>query len=144
MSRATPKMRDLAARLIAERAKANPSSGPSPPAGFHVCESLRPHLAALMGKGGFQALLSRALAVAAAEMGCLRVVKVNADGNLEGWEKAEGQPAEELTEAGVLLVAQLLGLLVAFIGDSLTLRLVREVWPKESLDDLNITPGDRS
>jgi hypothetical protein len=138
-------MRDLAARLIACEANGNPSSVPNPPAVFHVCERLRPHLAALMGKGGFHAVLSRALAVAGAEVRWLRVVKVNADGVLEGWEQAEKQvDAEEPTEAGALLVAHLLGLLVAFIGDNLTLRLVRDVWPKLSLEDLNFTNGDPS
>jgi len=136
MSRATPPMRDLAARLIAYEAKANPPSVPNPPAVFHVFEKLRPQLAVLMGKGGFHAVLSRALAVAGPEVRWLRVVKVNADGVLEGWEQSEGEEgAEGTTEAGALLVAHLLGLLVAFIGDNLTLRLVREVWPKVSLDD---------
>jgi hypothetical protein len=31
----------------------------------------------------------------------------------------------------------LLGLLVAFIGENLTVRLLREVWPKVPLDDLD-------
>lgn len=138
-------MHDLAARLIAHEAKGNPSSAPNPPAVFHVCERLRPHLAALMGKGGFHAVLSRALAVAGAEAQWFRTVKVNADGVLEGWNKAEGQEdGEKPTVAGALLVAQLLGLLVAFIGDNLTLRLLREVWPKVSLEDLKFTPGDHS
>ncbi|MEP6672289.1 MAG: hypothetical protein ABJF10_24205 [Chthoniobacter sp.] len=145
MSQATSQMRDLAARLIACEANGNSSSVPNPSAVFHVCERLRPHLAALMGKGGFHAVLSRALAVAATEVRWLRVVKVNADGMLEGWEQAEKQvDAKEPTEAGALLVAHLLGLLVAFIGDNLTLRVVRDVWPKLSLEDLNFTTGDHS
>jgi len=37
----------------------------------------------------------------------------------------------------VTLLAQLLGLLVTFIGEALTVRLVREVWPKVPLDDLD-------
>ena len=35
---------------------------------FLVCEKLRPHLAMLMGNAGFRALLSRALALAKAEV----------------------------------------------------------------------------
>jgi hypothetical protein len=35
----------------------------------------------------------------------------------------------------------LLGLLVAFIGEDLTLRLVREVWPKLSLNNLDFGKG---
>jgi hypothetical protein len=44
---------------------------------------------------------------------------------------------DELLEGGVVLVAQLLGLLTAFIGQTLTLRFVREIWPEVPLDDLN-------
>lgn len=95
-----------------------------------------------MGKGGFRAVLSRALAVAGEEVPWLTALEVNADGALEGWKKAEVPPAaKELTEGGVLLIAQLLGLLVAFIGENLTLRLVRDAWPKLSFDDLKITKG---
>jgi hypothetical protein len=96
----------------------------------------------LMGKGGFHAVLSRALAVASAEVEGLVALRVHVDGPLEGWDKAGAQvDAKERMEAGVILVAQLLALLVAFIGDDLTLRFVRDVWPKASLDDLNSTKG---
>ena len=62
---------------------------------------------------------------------------------MEGWDKPEGQVApKEAVESGVLLAAQLLGLLVAFIGENLTLRLVREVWPKLPLENWNFTQKD--
>ncbi len=35
-----------------------------------------------------------------------------------------------LLDAGVILVAQLIGLLVAFIGEKLTLQLLLDIWPK--------------
>jgi len=143
MSRATPQMRSVAARLIAAETKGKHSSDSAPPRAFHICEKLRPHLAMLMGKAGFRAVLSRALVVASAEVPWLTTVQVNADGALEGWDKPEAQvDAEVLKESGVLLVAQLLGLLVAFIGENLTLRLVGDVWPKLSLEDLSSTQGD--
>jgi len=41
------------------------------------------------------------------------------------------------------LVSQLLSLLVAFIGANITLRMVREVWPKLSLNDLEFSKGDK-
>jgi hypothetical protein len=44
----------------------------------------------------------------------------------------------------VALLAQLLGLLVAFIGESLTLRLVREVWPPVTLGNLNASKDDKN
>ena len=48
---------------------------------------------------------------------------------------------DELFEGGVVLVAQLLGLLAAFIGEDLTLRFVREVWPDVPLNNLDFGKG---
>jgi len=137
MNRATVQMRNFAKRLIAYEMGGNKSSGIKPPAAFLVCEKLRPHLAILAGSGGFQALLSRAFALANPEVPWLRTVHIKADGSLEGLEELQAQlDRDELFDGGVVLVAQLLGLLVAFIGENLTLRLLREVWPKVPLDDL--------
>ncbi len=95
-----------------------------------------------MGPTGFRALLTRALALSAAEVSWLRAVQIKADGSLAGWEAPPApQDADELREGGVVLLAQLLGLLVLFIGGVLTVRLVREVWPKVRLDDLNFGNG---
>ena len=80
MSRATPKLLDLAARLIVYEAKISKSSGTSPLAAFPVTEKLRPHLATLMGTLGFRALLTRSLALAGAEVPWLRTLKPQVDG----------------------------------------------------------------
>ena len=62
----------------------------------------------------------------------------------KGWRNlTRNVNPEELFEGGVVLLAQLLGLLVAFIGESLTLRLVREVWPQLPLDDLDFGKGEQ-
>jgi hypothetical protein len=135
MSRATPKTRDLAERLVACETKANKSSETRTLAAFLIGEKLRPNLATLVGNAGFRALLSRALALANAEVPWLRALHVKADGSFEGLDELEAQvDPDEIFEGGIVLLAQLLGLLVAFIGEDLTLRLVREVWPKLSLD----------
>jgi hypothetical protein len=143
MSRATPKMRDFAERLIAYEAKENKSAETRTPAACLVGEKLRPQLAALMGNVGFHALLSRALALANAEVPWLRAVHAKADGSFEGLDKLELDP-QEIFEGCVVLLAQLLGLLVAFIGEHLTLRLVREVWSKLSLNNLDFSEGDKN
>src|SRR5580765_1576378 len=116
MTRATPHMRDFAKRLLAKETGDNVFAGTTPPAGFHVSEKLRLHLSAFMGKTGCQTLLVRALALSSAEVPSLRAVRVRADGSLEGGEELQAQldPAEFL-EGRVVLLAQLLGLLVAFI-----------------------------
>jgi len=145
MSRATPQMRDFAERLIAYQTRENKSSETKTPAAFHVFEKLRPHLAAVMGYTGFRALLSRALALANAEVPWLRAVLVKSDGSLEGLDELEAQvDPEGIFEGRVVLLARLLGLLVAFVGENLTLWLVREVWPKLSLNDLDLGIGDKN
>src|SRR5450759_5973923 len=145
MSRATPKMRDFAERLIAYETRGNKSSETETSGPVLVGEKLRPQLATLMGNVGFRALLSRALALANAEVPWLRAVHVNADGSFEGLDKLGAQvDPDEIFERCVVLLAQLLGLLVAFIGEDLPLRLVREVWPKLSLNDLDLGTGDKN
>src|SRR5450432_1282348 len=116
MSRATPKMQDFAERLIAYETRGNKSSATTPPAACLVTEKLRPHLATFMGNVGFRALLSRALAMAIVEVPWLRVVHVNPDGSLEGLNELVAQvELKQISQGCVALLAQLLGLLVAFI-----------------------------
>ena len=135
-------MRDFAERLIAYETRGNKFSETKTPAIFLIDEKLRPHLATLMGKVGFRALLSRALVLTNAEVPWLGALRVNADGSLQGLDELDAQvDPEKILEGRVVLLAQLLGLLVAFIGENLTLRLVREVWPKLSLNDLDFGKG---
>jgi len=144
MSHVTPQIRNFASRLIAHETDRNNS--PSTPADFAVDKKLRPHLATLMGNGGFRALLSRSLALGSLEIAWLSAVHVQADGSLEGLEELYGEvEANEFLEGRVVLLAQMLGLLVVFIGEDLTLRLVREVWPKVPFNELSseLNSGNR-
>lgn len=144
MSRATPLMREFARLLVAFETEKPRGSHASSPVAFEVCEKLRPHLATLMGKAGFCALLSRALALASTEAPELRAVRVQADGTLgfhEGAGDASGE--QDDTGASVVLFAQLLGLLEAFIGRSLTLRMLRDVWPKLIFNDPFFSKDDQ-
>jgi len=133
MSRATPQMRNFAKSLIGYETGRNKFSDRNGP-DFSVCEKLRPHLATLMGNGGFRALLSRALVLAGDEVSWLRAVHVKADGSLEGLDELHAQlDPEAFSEGRIVLLARLCGLLVAFIGENLTLRVVREIWPRVPL-----------
>jgi len=137
MNRVSKEMRKFARRLIDNEALESMSSKTDKSA-FRVSDKLRPYLSTLMGIGGFRALLSRALALAGVEVSWLRAVRVNADGSLGGLEEAHSKLApDQFSEGRVVLLAQLLGLMAAFIGEILTLRLVREVWPKVPLNDLD-------
>ena len=77
------------------------------------------------------ALLRRALALARADLPSLRTVKVTLDGRLEGIEEFTPHAGDGV-EAATAITAHLLGLMVTFIGESLTLRLMRDAWPDTS------------
>ena len=136
-------MRSLAKQLIGSETRKNKSSKAKKSTAFYVSEKLRRHLATLVGNEGFRALLSRALALAKAEVAWLRAVHVRADGTLEGVEAIPAQlDATEFLEGRIVFLAQLLGLLVAFIGPSLTSRLMGEIWPQVALKNMDFGNGD--
>jgi hypothetical protein len=138
MSTAHPSLHDLARRLLAVAAAHAHSSDAHVDEAVRVCEKLRAPLVKFAGLAGFSSLLSRALALAKAEIPALKTVRVRADGVLEGFDEVERtQSSEAPSKEAVVLVAQLLGLLVTFIGNPLTLRLVRDAWPDVSMDGLN-------
>ena len=117
--------RDLAESLIAHESAAGKTSEPMELAAFRVCDTLRPPVCALAGVDGFRALLSRALALAKAEAPILSVLQVAADGSLQGLDELGRQiDKDPVREGGVILIAQLLGLLLTFIGEAMTSRLV--------------------
>jgi len=122
------KTRELARSLVASEADATPTSLHSEPATVRVYEKLRRQLGAPVGPDGFQALASRALALAKSESPRLRTVQVTANGGLRGLGEVESQAdADEDGEAGVILIAQLLGLFLTFLGEATTLRLIEDL-----------------
>lgn len=130
-------MRSFAARLI-DHEEGLGSAAPGIPAAFTVPDRMRTHLTTLMGNGGHRALLMRSLALAGAEVRWLREIGVGIDGSLEGLDSiAEPLTRDEAFNGGAVLVAHLIGLLVAFIGERLTLQILREIWPKMPAKDLN-------
>jgi hypothetical protein len=138
MNAATPAMQNLARRLIASEAARNPFDGAV--GAMRACDKLRAQLAKLAGAAGFRSLLARAVALAIAEAPWLESVRVDADGALEGFEAASApQSAAQREAGGAAVVAQLLGLLVTFIGEPLTLRLVGDAWPETNLGESGST-----
>ena len=129
-------MLDFAARLTAHEAAVSRSADKGVSAAFAVPDKMRIPLATLMGNGGHRALLMRTLALAGSEVIWLKNSRVAADGSLEGPAPPAPVGSEEVLKGGIVLAAQLIGLLVAFIGERLTLQLVREVWPKIPARDL--------
>jgi hypothetical protein len=129
----------LARCLIATEAAGNSCVDPAAPV-VCVCEKLRAPLTRLAGGLGYSSLLSRALVLAARQVPSLAAARVEADGSLAGIEgiKLEGNKPEAVGPCGDVLVAELLNLLVTFIGESLTLILVRQVWPQVVTENLTL------
>ena len=137
MNRATPKLRDFAERLISVGLIETESSASKPPAVFIVIENLRPLLAQVVGALGFSAVLSRALAIASADVAWLRAVHVKPDGSMDGLDDLEAKvDPNEIAEGRIVLLAEFVGLLVVLIGERLVLQLVHQAMPKVSKDDL--------
>lgn len=127
MQQTIPAIQDLSKRILAEEAHTP----------FSAFEKLRQHLAKLVGIAGFHSLLARSLVLATPKALWLLGVRVGSDGTLEDFH--EGDPLSEalVAEGCTALLAQFLALLVTFIGESLTLRLVQEIWPTVRLNDMN-------
>jgi len=105
---------------------------------------LRVHLSKRIGQEGFRTILARSLALTTAQFPHLSAVRVGADGTLIGLrgaishaQEAQDKEAQGVTiEGAVALVAQLLALLISFIGEDLTLRLLSAVQPEFAWDDV--------
>lgn len=150
MNRSTPNSKDVAEAIVANETIANGSSDAKFPPGCLAIEKLRPHLAALMGNTGFNALINRARALGSTDFPWLGASPAKMEGFLDDLFlddlcEAGGQvESDEFREGCVILLSHLLGLLTAFIGADLTLRLVREIWPELALNDLDAGKGDRN
>ena len=122
------KTRDLARRLIASEAVADSSSLHSEPVTVRVYEWLRRQLDTPLGADNFQLLATRALALARSESPRLKAVQVMANGTLRGFSEVEAQTnPDEDGEVGIILITQLLGLFLTFLGEATTLRLIEDL-----------------
>ena len=139
MTRVSPELRRFAGHVVAHETMVNDFPAVKIPAACIAMERLRPHLAALMGGVGFSAFLTRALTLSITAFPWLREITVNADGSFRGFNELEAQVKPgTLIEGCVAVFANLLGLLEALIGEDLTLRLVRDVWPELPPDGLTV------
>jgi hypothetical protein len=133
-------MRDLAHRLLTYEAGAGKASEPMEFATLRVYEKLRQRLSAFAGVAAFESLAFRALTQAKSEAPGLWAVQVAADGSLQGLGEFESQidiDKDLAGEGGIVLIARFLVLLRIFLGEALTLSLLRSAWPSESFDDRN-------
>ena len=144
---AFPQMRDLAHRLLAYEAGVGKTSEPMESPALRVYEKLRQSLSAFAGVAAFESLAFRALTQAKSETSALWAVQVAADGSLQGLGEIDtqtGMDKDRAGEEGIILIARLLGLLLIFLGEALTLSLLRNAWPGEAFDDRNSAYGRKS
>ncbi len=127
MKQAAPAAQDLARRLLTLEAGADNALVVH--ALLRTFEKLRVNLTKMIGGAGFQALLTRALALAQLEAAWLTAVQVEPKGMLAGFEEnAHAQSPEEAMEGGTVLLAQILGLLILFVGEALTFHILHDIW----------------
>ena len=112
----------LAERLIAYEATLDRTSQANLADTCHVCERLRRALSTLFGPDGFRILMARALILAKREAPQLVDVEVNDDGSIEGL-------TGKATEANAVLIAHFVELMETFIGETVTVWLLNDIWP---------------
>jgi len=129
-------MLDLVRRLLTLEAEQGKDPTPLSDAAERIFDKMRTHLSKRIGQEGFRTLLARALALTKKLFPSLRAVRIEENGSLAGLHGAA-----ESSEAAVALLACLLGLLVTFIGEDLTLRMLGAVWPEL---DVNSTADEEN
>jgi CheY-like chemotaxis protein len=115
------------ARVLLVHESSAKKGGDNSPTIFRVFDKIRGPLLNVAGETGFRSILARALALAKPEVGWLWPVKVSDSGSFEGLVLAEGSitPAE-ISRGEIAIVAQMLGLLFTFLGESMTRSLLEE------------------
>jgi hypothetical protein len=144
-----PKTRDMARRLLEYEAMAAKPSESAECVTLRVYEKLRQSLVPFAGIAAFESLASRALTLAKPEAPSLGAVQITADGSIRGLGEFKPQMDDDrnqddhnqANERGVILIARLLGLLLIFLGEALTLSLLRVDWPSAVFNDHNSGNG---
>lgn len=116
-----PRTLELAQRLLAYEAVQASTALTDTQAVCRVCDKIRRPLTTLAGAAGFRSLLSRSLTLAKHQSPVLIGWEVGPDGSLQGLDS-------ETEELGAVLITQLIWLMITFIGESVTLRLLHDVW----------------
>lgn len=132
------KFRDLARNLLDHERGQRDTPAELVPAIEGGFRRLHEHMFNLIGQTGFQALLARAAHLTAAEARWIESITIQVAPvlTLQGLaERIESEGADQTMDGLVLLLANLIGLLCTFIGESLTLLLIGRIWPDVPLEN---------
>ena len=139
----SPAIKHLTSQLLTGESVRLDSANDEIDRAVRACEKLRVPLTKLGGSAGFSMLLSRAVALASQQDSSLASLRVETDGSLSGVDAVRRasngtHPDHPAHHGGEIVLAELLGLLVSFLGESLTLTLIRGAWPDARLEP-NVT-----
>ena len=124
--------RELALKVVAQHAGPAAGAKAIAAAARRAYDDLARVVAPLIGQGGFEALTGRALHLARQDYPCLVQTGQPEDAAASFSQVVdclERQDPTVATEAAGAVFAILTGLLVTFIGEPLTRRLLRKAWP---------------
>ncbi len=146
MSVVSPATRQLAHRLLTREAGGQTAPEALAAATERICQRLRRRLISLIGPLGFAALYTRALHLARQEYPSLTLVEFR-DGTevrLIGLQQFAANVRDPVQAQAALaaILAQFISLLIAFIGEDLSLRFIDEAW-HDRVGDEPQTPGRR-
>lgn len=126
-------LRKLALKVLAHRQGAGPAAEAFAAAARQAYDDLAREAAPLIGQVGIDAVTDRAIHVAQRKYSWL--ADAHAPGQVEGpfsgvVAALERQAPPIATEAAAAVFATLAGLLITFIGEPLTMSLLRKAWPE--------------
>jgi hypothetical protein len=124
MTRPSPAQLEGARRLLAHEGAAESAAT----AAGRVYDKLTSHLAPLVGKAGVQALFVRSAKLAKGEVDCL-VEGSTLDSSTKLRECLQSQDPAIAIEAAAVLFGTFFALLGTFIGERLTIQVLRSAWP---------------
>lgn len=126
-------VRELADHLIISLEEDSPA-GEKVNFGFEIIKS---QLTSLVGTGGFSMIMSNALSHSKSEVAWLRDVDSKSNGSIIGLEAACANISHAEFRAGsVVVLANIIGLLVGFIGPIMTEAVIRDTWPNAPVMNL--------
>jgi hypothetical protein len=129
----SPKLVELARRIVEQEAGRSPDPAASAAAVETACRRLKAHLLDLLGSGGVSALFRRALHLAQREQPLLAGVGVSEDSAVCFTRLTESLAAstdEEATSAAAAVLTHMLDLLVVLLGEELGMKPIRKLWPR--------------
>jgi hypothetical protein len=128
MSKPSATQVDRARRLLASEGDSGSSAADCAAAAWRVYEKLNARLAPLLGSAGVQALFARSAKLAQAEFVSLAEV-ATPEGMKKLGTRLQALAPADATEVAATLFGTFLDLMTTFIGERLTVLVLRSAWP---------------